>query len=142
MDNTYKRTKSTETGSWKLAGWSRSRGPPPRPPLLEEDWRLTPIRYYDFLDLFVQEYYSYCDDFFFFGAEFLGASELGNHHHLQETNAGLKGKKKKHIRMRDEYWMIILVNSLFCHYFISMGGDWWRRGGGGRCRPLKVVSQN
>jgi hypothetical protein len=49
-------------------------------------------------------------------------SELGNHHHLQETNAGLNEEKKKHIRMRDEYWMIILVNSLFCHYF-GMGGD-------------------
>lgn len=74
-----------------------------------------PIIYYDFLDLFVQEYYSYCDEllfcFVFFLGEFLGASELGNHH-FQATNTGLKGEKKKHIQMRDEYWMIILVNSL------------------------------
>jgi hypothetical protein len=41
-------------------------------------WRIElkthPIIYYDFLDLFVQEYYSYCDEllFFFFLGRVLG----------------------------------------------------------------------
>jgi len=62
-----------------------------------------PLDIYDFLDLFVQEeYYSYCDEFLVFWQSSwvhlnLGTtSELGNHHHLQETNAGLNEKKKTH----------------------------------------------
>jgi len=104
MDNTYKRTKSTETGSWKLAGWSRSRGPPPRPPLLEEDWRLTPIRYYDFLDLFVQEYYSYCDDFIFFWGRVLGCIWTWEPPSSSRNECRFEGKKKK--AHPDERWVL------------------------------------
>jgi hypothetical protein len=65
-------------------------------------------------------------NFNFFSAEFSQVHlNSGTTIFKKRICTGLKGKKKKksHIWMRDEYWMIILVNSLsFCHYY-GMGGD-------------------